>query len=137
VLRVVVLAAACAALLVGCGGASGPPQVSLSQLVAQQGRYDGARVRVRGRVQRFVDPDGVRYFVIEDGRDNRVQLLPPGVVGSYRGSTVEATGCFTTSPIDGRMLRVSDIVRLGGQRSQPHRSHVSSDRACRPAGAAI
>jgi len=135
-LRVVVVAI-CAVLLVGCGGTSGLPRVSLSLLVAHQDRYDGARVRVRGRVRAFVDPDGLRYFVLEDTRDNRVRLVPSDVVGRYRGSEVEVTGCFTTSPVVGRRLRASDVVRLRGRPSQPRRSHVASHRGCHPAAAAI
>jgi len=106
--------------------------VTLSFLVEHQERYDGTRVKTRGRIRAFNDPRGARYFVLEDADHNRVEIDPALVASRYVGSVVEVTGCFTASASMGRAMGICDIVRIG--RGTPRHWHIAGRRACHPAG---
>jgi hypothetical protein len=119
-------------LLTACGSGTGVADVSLATLTSGQVRYDGSVVRTRGRLREFVDPDGTRYVVVEDARDDRVLVEPRRAAQRFLHSRVVLVGCFTASETSDRTLRVSSIVRTG--RGRPHQVRVHPPRSCRPAG---
>jgi|SRR5690606_9816762 hypothetical protein len=102
------------ALLLGaCGG---PVRASLEDLVFDTDSYVGRDVTVSGTVVEFDESDGAlqRHIVIEDVRNNRVQLEPIDVAEPFVGSLVEVTGGFRFDPTVGRILDVSEIAELTG-----------------------
>ncbi len=102
------------ALLVAAPGcASGPVEVELSQLAADQEAYDGDTVVTEGTVREIRDhPDAEPYHVLEDAHDNRVRLLPDELAAEYAGRRVQVRGGFEFDPGQGRLLRAEDVTVL-------------------------
>ena len=103
-MRSVVLLAA-----VAIGACTAVRTISLAELASEQERFIGHSVRTSGTVREFVDPDGSRYYVLEDSAANRVQLLPAGSVARYEGLTVTVVGVFDVRPALGRVLEVQSV----------------------------
>ena len=99
------------------GACAGPVDASLADLVFDTESYVGREVRVTGTVVAFDEADGAlqRHIVIEDERNNRVQLEPIEAAEPHIGSQVEVTGRFRFDPSVGRILDVSEISELGGR----------------------
>lgn len=95
--------------LVMIGACAAVQTTSLSELASEQERFIGDSVRTSGTVREFRDPDGSRYYVLEDSADNRVQLLPPTTVAGYDGRNVTVVGTFEVRPREGRVLEVETI----------------------------
>jgi hypothetical protein len=119
-------------LVAACGSNTDVASVSLARLTSNQEQFNGSIVRTQGRLRAFVDPDGTRYVVVEDGHANRVLVEPPWAARRFLPSRVTLVGCFTASPTSDRTLRASSIVRAG--RGQPHGLRIRSRSDCQPAG---
>jgi len=105
-----------ACLLVGGAWAlahRGPANTSLAQLAARQESYDGKDIRVEGAVRQFQDPDGTVYYVIEDGRPNRVELQPASVGAPYVGQQIVVVGTFHFDERRGRSITVQQVEAAG------------------------
>jgi hypothetical protein len=101
-----------AAMVLGaCGG---PVGTTLEELTFDTASYEGRDVSVTGIVVEFDESDGAleRHIVIEDSRNNRVQLEPLEVAEPFVGSAVEVTGAFRFDPSVGRILEVEDISEV-------------------------
>jgi hypothetical protein len=130
--RLVVALLGLAVLLAACASNDAVRDVSLATLASSQERFDGTIVRTHGRLRAFADPDGKRYVVAEDARDDRVRVEPQRAAQRFVGSEATLVGCFTASTTSDRTLRVSTIVRADAE--QPHRLRIRSPGPCRPAG---
>jgi hypothetical protein len=91
------------------GACTGVRTISLAEPTSEQERFVGDSVRTSGTVRSFVDPDGSRYYVLEDSADNRIQLLPPTAVARYDGRRVTVIGGFGVRPRLGRVVEVHTI----------------------------
>lgn len=85
-----------------------PIAVPLARLVSAQESYEGRMVETRGTVQAFGEVSA-RHYVVEDGRANRVQLLPGRVAGGYVGREVMVAGEFGFHERRGRFIRIDRI----------------------------
>jgi len=108
-----VLAAAVVAGLLAASGwwltHRGATSVALAQLAAKQESYNGKQVHTEGVVREFQDPDGSRYYVIEDSRPNRVELKPASVGAPYVGQQIAVTGQFHWDERRGRSITVEQL----------------------------
>jgi hypothetical protein len=99
-----------ALLIVLSGGCSavdlGPVPVTLSELVAEQDRYDGRHVIAEGLVRTFDDP---RHYWIEDDDVNRVEIVPEDAVADHVGAVVRVTGRFTFRDDEGRRITIDEL----------------------------
>lgn len=116
--RIGVMLAALA--LAACGAVR---TISLADLTTEQERFIGDTVRTSGVVREFLDPDGSRYYVLEDGAHNRVQLLPATTVARYDRLTVTVIGVFDVRPALGRVLEVQSIDARAQSLYVHRRSH--------------
>lgn len=101
-------------LFAACDG-GGIRDVTLGQLVADEAEYDGDRVRLRGTVVGFENPE---HYVVEDERSNRVQVTPIEDIGAFEGTVVEVTGRFTFSEDRGRQLQLEEVRAADGTDSK-------------------
>ena len=92
-------------------GGNGPMTVSLVQLSADEGGYDGRDIKSQGIVRQFQDPDGTAYYTIEDGRQNRVELEPATASVAYVGQQVDVIGTFHFDDRRGRSISVERLSR--------------------------
>jgi hypothetical protein len=97
--------AALVLLAVSCGG-GGIRDVTLGELVADEGEFSGDQVRLRGTVVRFENPE---HYVVEDERSNRVEVRPLEDIAPFDGMLVEVTGRFTFSEDRGRLLELEEV----------------------------
>lgn len=105
----VFLVASVVAVVAGCAQAAVP--VPLSELAAEQERYDGERVRTAGTVVAIRDrPDAEEYYVLEDEASNRVAVFPEEVVRDHVGRRVGLEGVFVFDERWGRLLRDAELV---------------------------
>jgi hypothetical protein len=103
-LVIVLLASACAPV-----SSVAPIPVSLAQLAADDGTYDGRDIETQGIVRQFQDPAGTLYYTIEDSRPNRVNLTPANVADMYVGERVEVNGTFHFDEYKGRFITVQRV----------------------------
>ncbi len=101
-------------LLAACGG-GGIRDVTLGELVADEGEFSGDQVRLRGTAVRFENPE---HFVVEDERSNRVQITPLEDIAPFDGMLVEVTGRFTFSEDRGRLLELEEVEAVAEGGSQ-------------------
>lgn len=103
--------AAFLAAVPGC--ASGPVDVELSRLAAEQEVYDGDTVVAEGNVRAIRDqPDTELYYVLEDADNNRVRLLPQELAAEHEGGRVRVRGVFEFDSGQGRLLQVENVATL-------------------------
>ena len=108
----VLAAAVVAGLLVASGWwltHRGATSVALAQLAAKQESYNDKQVHTEGVVREFQDPDGSRYYVIEDSRPNRVELKPDTVGAPYVSRQIAVTGQFHWDERNGRSIMVERL----------------------------
>jgi hypothetical protein len=86
-----------------CGDGD-PIDVSLARISANASDYHGKLVRLEGTVVGFENPE---HYVIEDGQQNRVQLLPNELARPFVGEQATVVGRFTFSDTQGRRLAVT------------------------------
>ena len=85
--------------------------VTLARLAADEGTYDGRAVMTQGIVRQFedADGDGKVYYLIEDGRPNRVELAPASAAGAYVGQEVDVIGTFHFDDQRGRSITIQRV----------------------------
>lgn len=83
--------------------------VPLARLVSEQESFEGKNVETRGTVRAFGQDPATRHYVVEDGRANRVQLVPGQVAGVYVGREVVVAGEFGFHERRGRFIRIDRI----------------------------
>jgi hypothetical protein len=107
-----------AAVLLGCsgGGDGTPEEVALVDLVLDQDTYDGELVTTQGVVRTYDEP---RHYWIDDGDQNRVELVPQDEVSSYLGDRIEVTGRFTFRDEEGRRIAVDDLEVVSEGDAEP------------------
>jgi hypothetical protein len=69
-----------------------PVDASVADIMATTRRWEGVRVRVRGRLVSFQEPGRPPYGVIEDGQGNRIGIRPLNAFVSLLGRRVVAVG---------------------------------------------
>lgn len=90
----------------------GVTRVPLATLAADQEAYDGRTVSTEGVVTEVRDaPTDEPYYVLEDGQQHRVRLVPDGVARTYAAELVTVTGEFRFVADRGRELHVENIRR--------------------------
>ena len=102
------VAATMAFMLAACGD-GGIRDVTLAELVADEGEYAGDQVRIRGTIVGFENPE---HYVIEDAHSNRVEIVPLERIAEYVGRAVEVTGRFSFSENRGRVLELEEVTAL-------------------------
>jgi hypothetical protein len=87
--------------------------VSLAELSARQGAYEGRVVETEGTVRAFDDAEaGHRYYVIEDAEAHRVGIRPADVAAPHLSRQVRLSGTFGVDPREGRFIVVARIAPL-------------------------
>ena len=84
----------------------GVADVTLAQLVAQQGDYDGRRVVVAGTLRSHPDP---LHYWIEDETYHRVELDPAGELSGREGEQVTVRGVFRYHRDRGRRIEITSF----------------------------
>jgi hypothetical protein len=98
------------AVLAACG--SGPSEIPLDVLAAEQDAYDGRVVSTQGTMIPIEDSPGAdEYYVLEDNAGNRVRALPDGVARPHAHESVVVTGTFRFNPTAGRELHIDTVER--------------------------
>lgn len=82
-------------------------EVTLEQLSGAPAAFDGERVRTRGTVQAFDDPE---HYWIETTPRNRLAIRPGSAVAGHVGDSVVVVGRFTWHPEAGRRLELHSVV---------------------------
>jgi len=82
-------------------------EVTLDQLVGAPTTFDGERVRTRGIVQAFDDPE---HYWIETNPRNRLSVRPESAVVDRVGESVVVVGRFTWHPEQGRRLELQSVL---------------------------
>jgi hypothetical protein len=82
-------------------------EVTLDQLVGAPAEFDGERVRTRGVVQSFDDPE---HYWIETNPRNRLAVSPESAVVDHVGEPVVVVGRFTWHPERGRRLELDSVL---------------------------
>jgi hypothetical protein len=78
--------------------------VSLATLVNSPGQWEGKRVEIVGRLERFTDADGSSYGVIQDEAENRIGLKRIEPWRALIGKRVIAEGTVEFDPSFGEYL---------------------------------
>jgi hypothetical protein len=86
---------------------TGPQEVTLAELVAEQEAWDGREVVTTGTVRTFDDPP---HGWVEDEAGNRVELVPGDVFVEVVGREVVVEGRFTFREGEGRRIDVERLV---------------------------
>lgn len=81
--------------------------VTLAQLVAQQGDYAGRLVMVTGTLRSHPDP---LHYWIEDSAHHRVELNQPGDLSGREGERLTVTGLFRYRQDKGRRIEVASLI---------------------------
>lgn len=113
---------------------SGPVDVPLATLAAEQEAYDGRTVVTEGVVVEVQDTmEAEPYYVLQDESDNRVRLLPTADARPHENQRVTVTGDFRFVPERGRELHVEGAGTACPERGSGSRVHVpsSQDRSSR------
>ncbi|MFN2288486.1 MAG: hypothetical protein ABR578_09165 [Chromatocurvus sp.] len=84
----------------------GTTEVTLSQLVAQQGNYAGRRVVVEGTLRSHPAP---LHYWIEDDAYHRVELDHADDLGGREGAQVIVQGVFLYQKDRGRRIDVTSL----------------------------
>lgn len=86
----------------------GPQEVSLATLADKQDDYRGVTVTTTGVVTRIGEA-GDLHYVLEDEKQNRVELLPGTSAADWVGEAVVVTGRFDFKETRGRVLTIETI----------------------------
>jgi hypothetical protein len=96
------------AMAASCGGDNGEPrEVTLGEVVADQSRFDGQVLQLKGEVVGFDNPE---HYVIEDAAHNRVELRPVEAAAAWSGQTVTVVGRYSFSETEGRRIEIEEIA---------------------------
>jgi hypothetical protein len=89
----------------------GPVAATLVELMANQEAYDDRLVQTGGIVRRFGAAEGATrlHYVVEDGRANRVAIVPNHVAERYTGQEVTVAGVFHFNEQEGRTIEITRI----------------------------
>lgn len=110
-MRIVALSVLAVLVVAGCGEAA-PRTVTLDSLVFEADELDGSLVMTSGVVREFDATQALEHhFVLEDARNNRVQLLPNDAAAPHVDERVSVVGQFTFDEEIGRRLEVERIER--------------------------
>lgn len=96
-------------LAISLAACAAPRPVSLAQLVAGQDQLVGESLQTSGTVREIVDPDGARYYVLENASGDRVGLVPAEAVADAVGQALTVTGTLEDREGFGRVLLVESV----------------------------
>lgn len=112
--RMAVVTLMLVAALGGSACTTGPAEVSLQVLAAEQEAFDGKVVATEGLVVPIEDrPGSPPYYVLEDNAGNRTRLHPDSVAQEHVNASVAVTGEFRFTEEAGRELHIDTITASG------------------------